>query len=255
MKRTLAVSARFLVLFVPLLTAQTHLPDPVRFWSQKSAYAGSEACGVCHAEIYALQRTSHHARSLRPAHEAPQLSAGLPFVSEDRAAESTLTLERIDSDQIQLRSSKGSEQSVAILEWAFGSGLKGITPVGRTADGALVESRLTWYKRLRGFGFTTGATQYNPSNARESLGRELSSELIAGCFGCHTTGYDPQRQAPARDEMGVRCERCHGPGLEHIKASASGQAAREAIFNPARLEGFAQVQMTGSLPWRASARQ
>ena len=228
------------------MSAQAYLRDPVRFWSYESQYAGSEACQGCHSEIYKRQQSSNHSRSLRRAREVPQLSDGLPIARLDRASDSTLILERNPSQDIQLRSRKGAEESVAVLEWAFGSGVKGITPVGRRDDGKLVESRLTWYESLQAIRFTTGASKHNPTNAGENLGRELKREQIAQCFGCHTTGYDPRRQAPAREEMGVRCERCHGPGLEHVKAAAHGKPPRDTIFQPGRLTGFPQAQMCGA---------
>jgi coenzyme F420-reducing hydrogenase gamma subunit len=132
-----------------------------------------------------------------------------------------------------------------LLEWAFGSGKKGITPVGKRADGSLVESRLSWYAN-GGFGITTGAGQREPSSAAESLGRALSIKESRECFGCHTTGYVAGQPAPERREMGIRCERCHGPGAAHVRAMQQSPApANRQILHPGKLGATAQVLMCG----------
>lgn len=228
------------------LVGQSYLADPLRFWTHDSVYAGSEACGACHSEIYARQQSSNHAASLRPAHEVTEFTEGLPKSVADRASDSALTLSRPDDSVLRLTAAKGAARSMASLEWAFGSGLKGITPLGRTAAGTWIESRLTWYANLRGIDFTTGSSQYDPANAEESLGRELTPAEVAECFGCHTTGFDPSSGTPARNEMGILCERCHGPGLAHVRAATRRDSVNGTIFNPVRLGGFAQAQMCGA---------
>ena len=229
-----------------MLGGQAYLPDPTRFWNHDSPYVGSAACGTCHARIHSRQISSNHARSLRLAHEVPQLADGLPVRLEDRASDSTVTLLRAESGRIGLQAEKDGQASRATLEWAFGSGLKGITPIGITGGGDWIESRLTWYASLPGIEFTTGSSQRDPSNARESLGRPLTRAEVAECFSCHTTGYDSSRSAPARDEMGILCERCHGPGLQHVEAAANRGPIQDTIFNPGTLAGFPQAQLCGA---------
>lgn len=228
------------------LAGQSFLPDPLRFWTHDSAYAGSETCGSCHQEIQARQQSSNHAASLRSAHEVTELTGGLPQTVNDRASDSSVTLSRPDATVLHLTAVKGAERGIATLEWAFGSGLKGITPLGRTPTGTWIESRLTWYANLQGIDFTTGSSQYDPADAEESLGRALTSSEVAECFGCHTTGFDPSSGTPARNEMGILCERCHGPGQAHVRAATRGASVNGTIFNPIRLGGFAQAQMCGA---------
>ena len=231
---------------VPVSVGQSYLQDPVRFWQHESEYAGSDACKACHGDVYERQFRSHHAASLRPVSEVLQFTEGLPVSRADRASGSVLGLDRGPQGDVVLRAEKGSEEARATLEWAFGSGAKGITPVGHVEGGGWVESRLTWYESLDDIEFTTGASQYDPRDAEESLGRALGRPEVAECFGCHTTGYDSERLAPARGEMGIHCERCHGPGQKHVEYAARGRPAREAIFNPGSLAGFPQAQMCGA---------
>ena len=49
------------------------------------------------------------------------------------------------------------------------------------------------------------------------------------CDGCHSVNYDIDTKTVT--EWNVGCERCHGPGSEHVK-----HKTRETIVNPARLD-------------------
>ena len=226
---------------------QTARPsDPVQFWQHKSEYAGSQACKSCHTDIYSRQSASNHARSLRQAEHVPELVDTLPFSRFDRVSGYTLTLFSSSASRVRLESANDAESSGATLDWAFGSGTKGITPIGRSDSGEWVESRLTWYESLGAIDFTTGASKYDPQNVIESLGRGLSAKQVTECFGCHTTGYDERKSAPTSDEMGIRCERCHGPGQTHIEAALDGESVGGTIFSPSTLSGFEQARMCGA---------
>jgi mono/diheme cytochrome c family protein len=128
--------------------------------------------------------------------------------------------------------------------------VRGITPVGVSSDATFVESRLSWYPSEHAYLLTPGATRNDPRTAIESLGRRLSLEDVQQCFSCHTTDYTPSPSGPVLNEMGIHCERCHGPGLDHVRLMtgpappASGQDRN--ILNPARLKAFAQLEMCGA---------
>jgi len=214
------------------------------------AYVGAVVCKSCHAAIFELQDASHHAMSLRPPEEIAELSSGLPFTFRDRSTNGVLTLHREPQGNLELTASRDQEKARLRLLWAFGSGAKGITPVGQKDDGTWAESRLSWYRDRGsggGFGLTTGASRQEPQTPGESLGRSLAERELSECFSCHTTGGLPQQARPARHEMGIRCERCHGPGSVHVNAMRQPSAAGGThIIHPGRLEPFAQVEMCGA---------
>jgi predicted CXXCH cytochrome family protein len=218
---------------------------PEHFWRQESAYAGSRACNACHPGIYKRQQASNHARSLRPPKEVIEIVSRLPLVQLDQATGAQLELRRRAGGELELVARKDGVEQALRLQWVFGSGVKGITPVGQRADGQFAESRLSWYASLRGFDITTGATGQDPRTAAQSLGRSLSRNELLECFGCHSTRPAPDQPAPEADEMGIRCERCHGPGMEHIRAVQDPGQADKKIFQPGRLDGFAQAQFCG----------
>jgi predicted CXXCH cytochrome family protein len=65
------------------------------------------------------------------------------------------------------------------------------------------------------------ATLYPPDNFQRPSGPL--------CDGCHSVNYDISTKTPT--EWNVGCERCHGPGSDHVKSPT-----RETIVNPARLD-------------------
>jgi hypothetical protein len=233
-----------IALLVGSLAAQT-LWTPEHFFRQQSDYAGAQACAGCHADIYNKQEASNHARSLRPMGEISEIASRIPFEMFDRSSGSKLMLGRGPDNGIVLIARSGGAEERLILEWAFGSGAKGITPLGRLHDGSFAESRLSWYASTQGFDFTTGATKFTPQTISESLGRPLRKDEAILCLGCHTTGVSVDKPAPARNNMGVRCERCHGPGAAHIEAMKARSPGDKKIFHPGHLDGFAQAQICG----------
>jgi hypothetical protein len=225
----------------PLLAQTLWTPD--HFWNHESAYGGSILCRRCHVEIYKKQEASHHARTLRPAADVPEITSRLPFEMFDRTSGANLLLERKPGSEIELIARKDKVEDRIPLNWAFGSGAQGITMVGENSAGDFIEGRLTWYASLSAFDLTTGATRHNPQTVSESLGRTLRKDERTECFGCHTTV----------NENGIRCERCHGPGLEHARAAENVGSTDKKIFHPGKLDAFRQAQMCGACHGRPPA--
>ena len=213
-------------------------------------FVGSRACAGCHAGIFQRQEASNHALSLRAPADIAELYQSLPFQFEDKSSKTLLTLRKSADNQLELDAGQGGQQAALKLRWAFGSARRGVTPLGMREDGTIVESRLSWFPFDGGYSLTPGATRYDPQGVVESLGRAMTLEDVQQCFSCHTTDYTPTPQGPMLSEMGIHCERCHGPGLEHTRVMssrdppASGQDRK--ILNPARLKTFAQLEMCGA---------
>ncbi len=60
-------------------------------------------------------------------------------------------------------------------------------------------------------------------------GDNFKRPTSALCDGCHSVNYDIKTKTPT--EWNVGCEKCHGPGSEHVKKPVAG-----SILNPSRMD-------------------
>jgi hypothetical protein len=136
----------------------------------------------------------------------------------------------------------------ATIEWAFGAGVQGSTPVGRI-NGQYFEHRFSYYSRISDLALTFGHPAQVGSPAGE-LGILQDNLTISRCFNCHSTGVARSISGPDLQGMlpGVQCERCHGPGSSHIQAAVDGapaESVRKEVVNPGRLPAKALIQICG----------
>jgi hypothetical protein len=121
------------------------------------------------------------------------------------------------------------------IEFSFGSGHVGVTFVttaarGREAPPVGVEHRLSYLTVGRKLGITPGQQQgaiSEPGTRIVSCGRFLDERRLLQCFECHVTATSSRGRGRLDSTMipNVSCERCHGPGGEHVEAARRGADA------------------------------
>lgn len=202
-------------------------PAPGRF-------AGTAACGECHADLVRQQQASAHARTLRSLGQgrAPRAPlSGQPVLDPLTSAEY-----RVVADQgqavLQLRS--GGLPAQAGLNWEFGSGQHAHGYLIFLPDQTVVDCRLNWYRSIDGWDFASGQDKPLRGLVTQPLGRVLPPAEVARCFSCHSTELLAQGATRAgvpgerlrlnleRTVVGVSCERCHGPRADHVERSRRG---------------------------------
>ncbi|HEX2521488.1 MAG TPA: hypothetical protein VHP35_05120, partial [Terriglobia bacterium] len=120
-------------------------------------FVGREQCVACHADIGKIQVTSDHALSVRKLDAIPELLKVLPLQYADKANEVDYRLDRSADHRFELVATKGGQTDRLELLWAFGSGRKGISFVGRVAAGQYGQARVTWYASIRQLDVTPGS--------------------------------------------------------------------------------------------------
>jgi hypothetical protein len=197
-----------------------------------AGYAGSQACAPCHPGLAATHARTVHARTLRAVGKretdrffrtrqtVSDAEAGAVYSVAVRAGRPLFRVARLDG---------GSEEGEP--RYVFGSGKRGYTFLIERA-GQFVESRLSYYPAIRRWSWTPGQQTLPPGET--ALGRPQDDASAAACFGCHSTtvAREGARPKPERSRFDVGCERCHGPGRDHVATARAGQP-------PARLESFA----------------
>jgi len=120
--------------------------------------------------------------------------------------------------------------------WAFGAGEHAITFVRRLNSEYYLEEGESWYREIAGYALTPG--HLKPGGVRDRI--HDPSGGILRCFGCHSTG--PVRVSSdgtiAPNELGVRCEICHGPAADHAREPAAFRPRNLGKFSAAELNTF-----------------
>ncbi len=224
-------------------------PKPVSVWEPRSheGFVGSQACQRCHEAIYEKYQ-SHpmaHAMSL-----AGDLEAAVEHQSDSLAFSNPPFLEYEvevkDNGILHHERVIGDDGKVLVeqtepVAFAIGSGTRGRSYVVER-DGELFMSPISWYSSDDHWDLSPG---YRPANHPQ-----FSRPVADRCLRCHcgqpaaVTSEDlefPAYEKPIVIEAGISCERCHGPGAEHIQFHDSGKAASgqaDPIVNPTQLDAI-----------------
>jgi len=205
---------------------------------EPAPFVGSRRCGECHRSLYQeQQRQSRHALTLRlgsglkdvplPAHPVPD-----PVIKS-----LTHFFSRKGDDRIELESRAGDQVNHAIVVYAVGSGRHGITMLAQDQQGIDRELRVSYFADNQSWGETKGI-EFAPRDAGDQIGVGLAPQSLHKCLHCHTTWFrsvEKHTEGPLRPEAadnGIGCERCHGPGLNHVKAALSGYAELAIALTP-----------------------
>ncbi|MEP7355311.1 MAG: tetratricopeptide repeat protein [Acidobacteriota bacterium] len=145
---------------------------------------------------------------------------------------------------------KGRAESVgeSKIDYVIGSGNHVRTYLHRTARGTLIELPLAWYAEKGGsWALNPGLDDSDPP-----IGRKVGYD----CMFCHNSypsipsGHDDAGAEPvfaAQLPQGIDCQRCHGPGGNHVKAVSQSGAKlddiRSAIVNPRRLSNERSMEI------------
>jgi predicted CXXCH cytochrome family protein len=165
-------------------------------------YVGSQACQKCHAGIYEHWKKTPMANVVRDPREHPE--AIIPDLA-------TNPLTKFTKEQVAL---------------VYGSVWKQryFTKIGDDYFPQPAQWDVTnrvWRPYFVANGTDWWATLYPPDNMQRPTGPT--------CDGCHSVDYNIRTKQVA--EWNVGCERCHGPGSEHVEHPSRGNT-----LNPARMD-------------------
>ena len=192
-----------LVLFVRHLpiVASRNPSNPTMNHGALAPYVGSAACATCHQEVYDRWKTTLMANVVRDPREHPD--AILPDLSKH---DPLVTF------------------SLADIAFVYGSKWKQryFKKMGSDYFPLPAQWDVT-HQKWRPYFVKDDwwVAHYPPDNLKRPTGTT--------CDGCHSVNYDTSTKLVT--EWNVGCEKCHGPGGEHVKNPVSS-----TIINPARLD-------------------
>jgi Zn finger protein HypA/HybF involved in hydrogenase expression len=120
--------------------------------------------------------------------------------------------------------SDGRESLTLPIRWVMGASFG----IGQTyileKDGQLYQSRVSYYRELKGLGLTLGFQRTVPAGILEAAGHVMELDEKLKCFGCHATNATEGQQLTLEVMTpGVQCERCHGAAEKHIQGLMKGE--------------------------------
>ena len=196
-------------------------------------YADSRACATCHRQIAEDYARTGMGRSFS------KPTAGADQGEYEHALSGThFAMTSRDGETYQRRWQIGAGgQAINVeemrVDYVMGSGNHARSFLHRTPRGTLIELPLGWYAEGGGhWAMSPGSDTPRPRTRRFISYR---------CMSCHNgvPQIPAANEAPGSDPvyvgelpMGIDCQRCHGPGAEHIRAAGNRQ---RTIVNPARL--------------------
>jgi Tfp pilus assembly protein PilF len=239
----------------------------MRSGQYNAGYVDSAECEGCHADVAATYHKTGMGRSFyRPtkANAIERYTGNNTFDHPASGMHYTM-LER-DGKFFQRRSTTGvggREENVVEeqVDYVIGSGTHARTYLHRGPDGKLIELPVSWYTERSGYwAMSPGFDNKSQPDMHGPIGPE--------CMFCHNAyplmddgaarELDQAAVFPASLPEGIDCQRCHGPGQEHIALAKGGKASEAqisgSIVNPAKLPRERQLEVCMQCHLETSSR-
>jgi hypothetical protein len=241
------------------LLALAQGPQSAKLWTN---YVGDEACLSCHQDkVNAYHRTAHYFTSSWPTKDS--IHGSFSPGSNILKTQATNLFFRMDANengffQTAVLSNSPSEITSHTERFGIviGSGRKGQTYLywhhDRLYDrDELFELPVSYWVERGIWMNSPGLLEFPDGTAN------FTRPVTQRCLECHTTSFEWLEPAGKRFNMynktnlvlGIICEKCHGPGGEHVARYRSPtpptSPAQSAIVNPARLPRGRQMDVCG----------
>jgi hypothetical protein len=223
-------------------------PSAVSREDPDTSFVGSATCARCHPGEAFRHARSGHARTLTPVAEsgAARTLDGKVFDDEERGVTFHY---RLTGDELAVSVPERLDNDRFPLAWAFGSGEHAITYLtlipNRAGETVGIEHRVSMYGKENRLGLTPSHAGLEASQPVEWFGRVMRDEKLAACIGCHTTTAEIGRDGLTRLQANVGCERCHGPGAQHVREADRQRAISALPFGSAATSAEEQIRMCG----------
>ena len=208
-------------------------------------YVGPRACAECHRENFeGFMQTSHAKTSALPSRETI-LGSFQPGENVLQPASPNLSFEMIERDgqfyqRLILEAHGGPEGGDFPFHIVTGSG-----KIGQTY---LYFQNEHLYQMHVSYLSSTNAWMNSPGYVDGIA--NFARPILSACLECHTTYYQPYAGAANQYHrehfvLGVTCEKCHGPGREHVEYHRQhpDETQAHAIVNPGGLSVERSVEL------------
>lgn len=200
--------------------------------SSPSDFLGADACQDCHAEIYETYRQTGHFQSSAKATAEAIEGSFRPGENLLATNHPDLSFEMVQEDGKFYQSVHFRQLSKHTMQIITGSGHIGQTYLYWVGN-SLYELPVSYFRQIDDWANSPG---YHDGTAW------FARPVISKCLECHTTYVesDPRTENsyfPSSLILGISCERCHGPGKQHVEYHRANPDSSEGqhIANPVEL--------------------
>ena len=206
----------------------------------ESRFVGAEKCMSCHRDIYKTWQESTHYRAVQevtPTHNGVIAQwKGVLKLKSGNIPEETIKLDRGPDGEFLVTlvdikdPAKGTTYKVLRTQGA--GSMKGQNYYTKIGNNYYL---LPIYWETISSKFTPASFDmwYNDDGSLKQPPVERSWEMT--CAGCHQTGLEykkvQDRYEATYTDLSIGCEKCHGPGSEHVKSPSA-----KNIVNPRELD-------------------
>lgn len=215
-------------------------------YANADGYVDAQVCANCHQSHHSGFQHVGMSQSFGVMTRqwfTPERLQGLPFyhAPSKRYYDISFQGEQVFFQRYQLDINSKKINDITIkIDYYLGSGNKAVAFLFRTQNDELYHLPINWYAEP---GFWEMAPGYEKAR---HFG--LSKKVLRECMFCHNAYPQEQMEVdlhwqrdtyPTELKSGIDCQRCHGPGQDHINTVLGGRASletiRHSIVNPARL--------------------
>ena len=233
------------------LGASAQIPDPLASRGiaptvgAAPGYVEDRVCAECHREIWTTYQQVGMARSFARPGSAGRIEDFARSAFAHAASKQNFEMSW-RGDRLVFRREQRDAAGRPInvweheVDWILGSGNHARTYLYRTEGGELYQLPIAWYTQEGKWGMAPGFDRSDHDGVLRRVRRE--------CMFCHNAYPDAPRGSDLHDAPqtypeklpeGIGCQRCHGPGAEHVRRALTapkvGAAIRAAIVDPGAL--------------------
>ncbi len=208
-----------------------------------SGYVEDKVCRDCHVSHYDSYQHVGMAQSFKSPGNARRIeNFGEVFFHEpsNRYYQMLLRGEDMVFRRFQKDADGAEINAIEIpVDWVLGSGNRTRSYLYQTEHGEVFQLPLGWYTEGQHWEMSPGFEAPDHSGVSRKVTRE--------CMFCHNAfpeieddSYGTADRFPTNLPEGTGCQRCHGPGGEHVIGALSGKdldTIKGAMVNPGKLTG------------------
>jgi tetratricopeptide (TPR) repeat protein len=202
--------------------------------NEPSPYVGETRCQKCHLAIFQDSLANRHTQTYYRGEQLGQLPRPDRPLADPTDPKVTHAIKEVDG-ALWEETRVGGAVLRSLIEYAFGTRDRYLTMVSHDARDQYRVVRLSFYQTADGQGWDRSTLALDePTEADDFQGATISVRAgVVRCLYCHTTYARAGREevGPETADRAIGCERCHGPGGNHVAAVAAG-FPELAIVNP-----------------------